>query len=200
MVRDLSGLRLSGWDETLTVIIKHTFFLFFSQAILKEVDESFSEDELDGIIGDVSIYKSNIRHNNFRPSGLLRLSCVTFDHPPWILKRGGLERFVQRPISLNKKMHIFFRRKNLKRNIYILGLLTWVFGVIQWYLGKIQLYFGPVQCYFEEIQWYLGDIQGYLGGKYCRILGKAVAFLGNTVVFGANTVVFWTNIVVFGSK
>ena len=70
---------------------------------MKEVDESFTEDELDGIIGDVSIYSSNIRHDNFRPFVVLCPSCVKIRPSPLILKRGGLESSGQRIISLNRK-------------------------------------------------------------------------------------------------
>ena len=49
------GMDLSVWLDSgyFGVIVRSKFEDFFVQAILQEIDEEFSEEELDGIISDV---------------------------------------------------------------------------------------------------------------------------------------------------
>ena len=49
-----------------------------------------------------TFWTSNIRHDNFRPSSVLRRHTRNTP-PPWILKRGGPESSCWRLISLNRK-------------------------------------------------------------------------------------------------
>ena len=54
MVRALFEWKLSGLVEFTFTNVSDIFFYWYVQVILKEVDETFTDEELNGIISDVS--------------------------------------------------------------------------------------------------------------------------------------------------
>ena len=124
-------LRTIGYDKHLVLQPNGIYYIFLysqnSLYIIKTMCTFYHVNfNLICLVGTL-FQESNIRHKDFRSS---RLRPWRSDHPPWILKRGGLESSGQRLISSIGKTKIiafffgpfFFNFSGFRKK-----LLNWIF-------------------------------------------------------------------------